>query len=248
MERSQHSVRSAKTRVFPTAILIVGCIASFTMSALAGPLQKPDQIHKSCGDNDTYYPPDDKGAYGCLKKDGGGIACGGPSDDSRRTCDSWPANSLPPGRAPEALRAAAKKKVEKAAAEKAASEKAAAEKAAGDKAASEKAAAEKAKASKAASEKSTSDKPASDKPASDKSADGKPATGSPPASGPSAASTSTAIHDCSEVKRTCGAWAAKDKNTCRTCQQTQCKTENGKDVLAGNKTQTECYEGHGPPP
>ncbi len=60
--------------------------------------------------------------------------------------------------------------------------------------------------------------------------------------------TSTAVHDCSGVKRTCGAWAAKDKKTCRTCQQAQCKTENGKDVLAGNKTQTECYEGHGPPP
>jgi hypothetical protein len=224
--------------MFPTAILIACCIGSFTMSALAGPQQKPDQIHKSCGDNDTYYPPDDKGAYGCLKKDGSGIACGGPSDDSRKTCESWPANSLPPRRAPEALRAAAKKKAEKAAAEKDAA----------DKAAAERAAAEKAKASKAASEKSTYEKPESNKPASDKSAGGKSATGSPPVTGPSTASTSTTIHDCSEVKRTCGAWAAKDKNTCRTCQQAQCKTENGKDVLAGNKTQTECYEGHGPPP
>jgi len=57
-----------------------------------------------------------------------------------------------------------------------------------------------------------------------------------------------ATHDCAGVAQTCGAWGAKGANTCRTCQQAQCKTENGKDVLAGNKTQTECYEGHGSPP
>ena len=51
-----------------------------------------------------------------------------------------------------------------------------------------------------------------------------------------AAETNTAsLHDCAGVKLTCGSWAAKDKNTCRTCQQAQCKTENGKDMLAGNK-------------
>ena len=55
-------------------------------------------------------------------------------------------------------------------------------------------------------------------------------------------------HDCAGVAQTCGTWGAKGANTCRTCQQAQCKTENGKDVLAGNKTTTECYEGHGSPP
>ena len=55
-------------------------------------------------------------------------------------------------------------------------------------------------------------------------------------------------HDCTGVPRTCGAWGASGANTCRTCQQAQCKTENGKDVIAGNKTQNECYEGHGSPP
>ena len=54
--------------------------------------------------------------------------------------------------------------------------------------------------------------------------------------------------DCSGVPRSCGSWGAKGANTCRTCQQAQCKTENGKEVVAGNKTQTECYEGHGSPP
>ena len=75
------------------------------------------------------------------------------------------------------------------------------------------------------------------------------------AAGPVAAETGggsgtskASVHDCAGVKLTCSAWAAKDKNTCRTCQQAQCKTENGKDVLAGNKTQTHCYEGHGAPP
>jgi hypothetical protein len=56
------------------------------------------------------------------------------------------------------------------------------------------------------------------------------------------------VHDCAGVSRSCGPWAANGANTCRTCQQAQCKTENGKDVIAGNKTQTECYEGHGKPP
>jgi hypothetical protein len=55
-------------------------------------------------------------------------------------------------------------------------------------------------------------------------------------------------HDCAGVPQTCGAWGAKGNNTCRSCQQAQCKTENGKDVMAGNKTTTECYEGHGAPP
>ena len=55
-------------------------------------------------------------------------------------------------------------------------------------------------------------------------------------------------HDCAGVPRNCGAWGAKGANTCRTCKQAQCKTENGKDVRAGNKTQTECYDGHGSPP
>jgi hypothetical protein len=54
--------------------------------------------------------------------------------------------------------------------------------------------------------------------------------------------------DCAGVPRTCGAWEAKGPNTCRSCQQAQCKTENGQEVVAGNKTQTECYEGHGAPP
>lgn len=56
------------------------------------------------------------------------------------------------------------------------------------------------------------------------------------------------VHDCLGVGKSCGGWAAKGADTCRTCQQAQCKTENGKDVVAGNKTTTECYEGHGNPP
>jgi len=54
--------------------------------------------------------------------------------------------------------------------------------------------------------------------------------------------------DCTGVGPTCGGWGPKGANTCRTCQQAQCKTENGKEVIAGNKTTTECYEGHGSPP
>ena len=54
--------------------------------------------------------------------------------------------------------------------------------------------------------------------------------------------------NCTGIPRTCGAWGAKGPNTCRTCNQALCKKENGKEVIAGNKIQTECYEGHGPAP
>jgi len=59
---------------------------------------------------------------------------------------------------------------------------------------------------------------------------------------------SASTHDCLGVAQSCGDWKANGANTCRTCQQAQCKTENGKDVLAGNKTTTQCYSGHGSPP
>ena len=65
---------------------------------------------------------------------------------------------------------------------------------------------------------------------------------------PNTGGGSSSIHDCAGVAKTCGAWGAKGANTCRPCQQAQCRTENGKDVLAGNKTTTECYDGHGSPP
>lgn len=55
-------------------------------------------------------------------------------------------------------------------------------------------------------------------------------------------------YNCPGVKQTCGDWGKDGTKTCRTCQQAQCKKENDKDVLAGNKTTKECYEGHGSPP
>ena len=60
--------------------------------------------------------------------------------------------------------------------------------------------------------------------------------------------TGAGTFNCTGVGPTCGPWAAKGANTCRSCQQALCKTENGKEVMAGNKTTTECYEGHGSPP
>jgi hypothetical protein len=203
IEQPSLRARSAKRLMGPIAVLIVAWVASFAMPAPAAPLQKPEEIRRSCGSDDTYCPPDDKGVYACLRKDSSGIVCGGQSEDNRKTCETWSANGSLPSRASDALRAVWRRQTEKAAADKA-------------------------KAAKAASEN-------------------KPAAGSS-GSGSSTTSTSTAVHDCSGTKRNCGAWGPKDKNTCRTCQQAQCKTENGKDVLAGNKTQTECYEGHGPPP
>lgn len=82
--------------------------------------------------------------------------------------------------------------------------------------------AKKAEEKKAAADKAAADKAAADKAAADKAAADK------------AAAAKAAVHDCA-VKPTCGAWAPKGSNTCRTCQQALCKTENGNDVLAGNK-------------
>ena len=186
-------------RTIAIASLIFATNSSLAGLVHAASPQKPDQVQGRCsGDGDVFFPPNDKGEYACLKKDGSGIVCGGVTDELKKTCDTWSANGTLPARAPDKIRGAAKKK------------------------AADKAAADKAKADKAAA---------------DKAAGSKAATGS-----------GGSVHDCAGVKLTCGAWAAKDKNTCRTCQQAQCKTENGKDVLAGNKTQTQCYEGHGAPP
>jgi hypothetical protein len=186
------TARNAKRHRRLVSVFVIASVTSFAISVPAAPLQKPEEIRKNCGSDDTYCPPDGKGVYACLKKDGSGIVCGGASEDNKKSCDTWSASGSLPSRASDALRAAWKRQAEKLTADKA----------------------------KAASS----------------------------GSGSSTTAASTAVHDCSGIKRTCGAWAAKDKNTCRTCQQAQCKTENGKDVLAGNKTQTECYEGHGPPP
>lgn len=233
---------STMRQKFAFAVLIGAFVAVFATSASAAPLQKPDQIRGNCGSDDTYFPPDSNGAYACLKKDGGEITCGGASEEYKKTCEIWSASGTPPSRAPGAVRGAAQKKAEKAAADKAAADKAKADKAAADKAAADKAAAEKAKASKPTADKPTTDKQTTDKPTTDKPSANKPTTDKP------ASAASTSVHDCSGIKLNCGPWAPKDGNTCRTCQLAQCKTENGKDVIAGNKTQNQCYDGHGPPP
>ena len=159
---------STMRQKFAFAVLIGAFVAVFATSASAAPLQKPDQIRGNCGSDDTYFPPDSNGAYACLKKDGGGITCGGASEEYKKTCEIWSASGTPPSWAPGAVRGAAQKKAEKAAADKAAADKAKADKAAADKAAADKAAAEKAKASKPTADKPTTDKQTTDKPTTDK--------------------------------------------------------------------------------
>jgi hypothetical protein len=252
-----HKMGARMLRTIAGSFLLIGAlVAAFATSPSAAPLQKPDQIRGNCSGDDTYFPPDSSGAYACLKKDGGGITCGGASEEYKKTCETWSASGGPPGRAPGAVRSAAQKKAEKAAADRAAADKARADKAAGDKAAADKAAAEKAKASKPTADKPTTDKPTTDKPSTDKSTTDKSTTDksttdksttdkSTTAKPPPAAAAN--VHDCSGIKLNCGSWAPKGGNTCRTCQLAQCKTENGGEVVAGNKTQNECYEGHGTP-
>jgi hypothetical protein len=54
------------------------------------------------------------------------------------------------------------------------------------------------------------------------------------------------LHDCGE--RICGEWKPKGENTCRTCTTAQCRKQGDQELLAGDKKETECYQGHGEPP
>jgi len=219
-ERNAISVVRTVRQTFAITILLGTFVAAFATSPSAAPLQKPDQIRGNCSSDDTYFPPDRNGAYSCVKKDGAGIVCGGASEEYKKTCETWSGTGGPPGRAPEAVRSAAQKK------------------------------ADKAKASKPTADKPTADNPSTKRPATDDPSANKPSANKPStdkiADKPPPAKSAD-VHDCLGIKLNCGSWAPKDGNTCRTCQLAQCKTENGKDVVAGNKTQHQCYEGHGAP-
>ena len=54
------------------------------------------------------------------------------------------------------------------------------------------------------------------------------------------------LYDCGEPK--CSEWAPKGENTCRTCKIVQCRKQGGDELLVGEKTKSQCYEGHGDPP
>jgi hypothetical protein len=54
------------------------------------------------------------------------------------------------------------------------------------------------------------------------------------------------LYDCGE--RICSDWAPEGENTCRSCTTAQCREQNGDELLAGHKKQTECFEGYGDPP
>jgi hypothetical protein len=49
----------------------------------------PDAVKSSCGAGGAYFPPNDSGVYGCLRKNGSGIVCGGTGDNYSKTCDTW---------------------------------------------------------------------------------------------------------------------------------------------------------------
>ena len=54
------------------------------------------------------------------------------------------------------------------------------------------------------------------------------------------------LYDCG--KKICGEWAPKGENTCRSCKTVQCRKQGEDELIAGSKTHSECYEGHGKPP
>ena len=46
----------------------------------------PGNIQSGCnGSGDLYFPPGDQGVYGCLKRNGSGVVCGGAGGYSK-TC------------------------------------------------------------------------------------------------------------------------------------------------------------------
>jgi hypothetical protein len=83
------------------------------------PIRTRDAVEGKCSsDGDVFFPPSAAGVYACLKKDGSGVVCGGTTDDFKKTCDTWPADSKPSPRAPDKLHEAAKKKAADKAAKK----------------------------------------------------------------------------------------------------------------------------------
>jgi hypothetical protein len=80
-----------KIYVLVSPVVLVGVLA------LAHPAQAksisisghgPGSVKKGCGGGGVYFPPDGKGAYGCINGDGSGIVCGG-SGKYAKTCDTW---------------------------------------------------------------------------------------------------------------------------------------------------------------
>lgn len=49
----------------------------------------PGSVKNSCGAGGAYFAPSENGVYGCLRKDGSGIVCGGTGDNYSKTCDTW---------------------------------------------------------------------------------------------------------------------------------------------------------------
>jgi hypothetical protein len=54
------------------------------------------------------------------------------------------------------------------------------------------------------------------------------------------------LYDCG--KKNCSEWKPKGEKTCRSCKIVQCKKQGEDELIAGEKTQNECYDGHGNPP
>ena len=85
-------------------------------------LRTRDAVEGKCSDDgDVFFAPDNRNkdsTYACLKKNGSGIVCGGYTDEYKKSCDTWPADSTPSPRSPDKLRDAAKKKAAEKAAKK----------------------------------------------------------------------------------------------------------------------------------
>ena len=104
------------------AVFVVASLLADLAHADRVALRTRDAVEGKCSDDgDVFFKgngnKDD--TYACLKKNGSGVVCGGYTDEYKKSCDTWPADSTPSSRAPNKLHEAAKNK----AAEKAANKK-----------------------------------------------------------------------------------------------------------------------------
>lgn len=74
-------------------ILSLVAIVFFADLAMANqiPLKSPEEIENSCKDSSgvTFPKTGPTSRYGCIKKDGSGIVCGGVTANDRKTCDTF---------------------------------------------------------------------------------------------------------------------------------------------------------------
>ena len=77
-------------------VLLTAGLVAGPVQAEQIPAEKPDRVEGRCYESGGLYFPKTgpNSTYGCIKKDGSGIVCGGKSAKHKRTCDTF--RQVPP--------------------------------------------------------------------------------------------------------------------------------------------------------